>query len=111
MVPLLLLILLMVACQATSLEKAREIVSVGDAREDAIAALESGAWYYQPCENQHSIDDLFFYGSHDYDHAEVVIVSSALEEGKYRVYLISTLETNAWHTAYRPCIDRTRFSE
>jgi hypothetical protein len=100
---------LLIACQTSALENAREAVQVGDAREEAISILEVESWYHQPCKNRTSIDDLFFYGSHNYDEADIVIVTSIPENGIYKVSEISSFEPNAWHTAYRDCIDRGKF--
>ncbi len=104
------LLFLLVACQSP-LDKARDSVSVGDLRKDAIEILNKEAWYHQPCENQNSIADLFFYGDQHYDKADIVIVTSILEDGEYRVSKISSFEPYAWHTAYADCIDRDRFKD
>lgn len=106
---LLFVLLLVTACRANPLQRARELVSVGDLRKDAIEILNSEAWYHQPCENRSSIDDLFFYGDQHYDKADIVIVTSILEDGEYWVSEISSFEPYAWHTAYADCIDRDRF--
>ncbi len=108
---LLGILAMVVACKATYLDQARDVVSIGDTREAAIEALSVNAWYYQPCENRVTIHDLFFFGSHDYDEAEIVIVASEPDQGTYRVYDISSFESYAWHTAYADCIDRTRFED
>ena len=106
---LLFVLLLVTACRANPLDRARELVSVGDTRKDAIEILGSESWYHQPCENRSSIDDLFFYGDRHYDKAVIVIVTSTLAEGEYRVSGIGSFEPYAWHTAYADCIDRDRF--
>jgi hypothetical protein len=108
---LLCLLLLMSACQASPLDRARESVSIGDLREEAIEILNAEAWYHQPCKNRSSIDDLFFYGDQHYDRADIVIVNSILEDGRYRVSKISSFEPHAWHAAYADCIDRDRFQD
>jgi hypothetical protein len=108
---LLGLLLLMIACQASPLDKARESVSVGDLREDAIEVLNEEAWYHQPCQYRDSVDDLFFYGDQRYDKADIVIVFSILENGEYRVSSIGSFETYLWHNVYEDCIDRSRFKD
>lgn len=109
-VVLFCLLLLVTACQSP-LDKARDLVSVGDLRKDAIEILNEEAWYHQPCKNQSSIDDLFFYGDQHYDKADIVIVTSILVDGEYTVDGISSFEPYAWHTAYADCIDRDRFKD
>jgi len=109
---IVLVFLLVFGCgKPHSVERARELVAIGDTREKAIEILSSEAWYYQPCENWSSIDDLFFYGDHSYDNADIVIVVSVPRDGGYRVDMISSFEPNAWHTAYANCIDRKRFED
>jgi len=108
---LLCTVLALCACRKGYLGRAREQVAIGDLREDAVATLEESAWYYQPCHYRDLVEDLFFFGSHRYDKAQIVIVSSEIDEGVYRVYQISSFEPYAWHTAYKDCIDRTRFEE
>jgi hypothetical protein len=93
------------------LDRAREQVVVGDLRDDAVAALEASAWYYQPCHYGDLVEDLFFFGSHQYDKAQIVIVSSEPDEDVYRVYQVSSFESYTWHTAFGDCVDRTRFEE
>lgn len=108
---LLVLLLILVACRDTPLEEARELVAIGDLRDHAISILSAEAWYHQTCRNQRSIADLFFYGSHKYDKADIVIVTSTLENHEYRVSKISSFESYAWHTAYRDCVDRSKFED
>ena len=50
-------------------------------------------------------------GDRRYDKADIVIVSSILEDGEYRVYDIGSFEPYAWHTACADCIDRARFKD
>lgn len=108
---LLGVLFLVVACKATPLKEAKELVAIGDLRDDAIVTLSMEAWYHQPCRNRNSIDDLFFYGSQKYDKADIVIVTSVWEDEKYRVSQVSSLESYAWHAAYQDCIDRNRFED
>ena len=110
-VVLVCLSLLVTACQSHPLYKARDLVSVGDLRKDAIEILNEEAWYHQPCKNLSSIDDLFFYGSQRYDKADIVIVTSILVDGEYRVCDIGSFEPYLWHAVYGDCIDRDRFKD
>lgn len=103
------LLFLLVACKATPLEKAREQVEIGDLRTDAVTALTAEAWYHQSCYRLDSIVDLFFYNSHKYDKADIVIVTSLLKNKEYRVSDISSFEPYLWHSVYSDCIDRSRF--
>ena len=111
---LLCLLLVVSACQPrppSPLEKAREAVSIGDSREDAIEILGAEAWYHQPCQYRGSVDDLFFYGDQRYDKADIVIVFSVVENGEYRVVNIGSFETYLWHKQFADCIDRDRFKD
>ena len=105
-----LLIALAAGCRQrpTAVETARSQVPIGTRREEAIETLGATAWYHQPCWDR---IDLFFYGSHNYDRAEIVILSSKLVDGVYVVDSIDGFEPNAWHTAYRDCIQRERFED
>lgn len=105
------MLFLLVGCRPTPLEDARSQVPIGTPRDDAIAILSRTAWYHQPCPNRVTIDDLFFYGSHEYDKAEVVIVGSEPKEGVYVVYQIGSFESYAWQAAYQDCIQREKFEE
>lgn len=104
-----LLIVSLTACHIHPLEKAKQQVAIGTLREDAIQILNKEAWYHQPCTNVTTVDDLFFYGSHKYDKAEVVIMRSTLNAGTYKVTELGSFEANAWHSAYADCVDRRRF--
>jgi len=108
---LVLLVLLVAACQSSPLEEARKQVPMGMLRDDAIRILNEKAWYHQPCPNRVTIDDLFFYGSHKYDKAEVVIVGSEPKDGMFVVYDIGSFESYAWHAAYQDCIQRGKFED
>ncbi len=108
---LLGLLLVLFACKNTPLDEARELVAIGDLRDDAILSLQTEAWYHQSCPNQSSIDDLFFYGSQQYEKTDIVIMTSVLEDNEYRVSKISSFEAYAWQAAYRDCIDRSKFSD
>lgn len=105
-----LLLTLVTACRSQPLEQARQQISIGTPREEAVQILSARAWYYQPCPRQTIVDDLFFFGSHKYDEADLVIVTSALDkDGNYRVRQISSFEPYAWHAAYKDCVDVHRF--
>jgi hypothetical protein len=93
------------------LEQAQEKVSIGMSREEAVKILEAQAWYHQPCENRNSMDDLFFFGDHRYDRAEIVIMHSVKKDDKYEVVQLGSFEPYAWHTAYADCIQRDKFED
>lgn len=108
---LILLIVLVAACRSSPLEEARKQVPIGMLRDDAVRILSEKAWSHQPCPNRITIDDIFFYGSHKYDKAEVVIVGSEPKEGVFVVYDIGSFESYAWQAAYRNCIQRDKFED
>ena len=90
------------------LKRARELVAVGDAREKAIELLGADSWHHQPCERLGGeiIEDLFFYGSHGYDEARIVILGSVFDGDEYKVTSIGSFDdANPWHTIYADCID------
>lgn len=105
------LFLLAIACRPSPLEEARKQVPIGTRRDDAIRILSETAWYHQPCPNRVTIDDLFFFGSHRYDKAEVVIVGSEPIDGVFVVYDIGSFEPYAWHATYQDCLQRDRFED
>jgi hypothetical protein len=86
-------------------------VPIGTRREDAIRILSEKAWYHQECPNWVTIEDLFFYGSHKYDEAEVVIVHSEPINGVFVVDDLGSFESYAWHTAFQDCLQRDKFEE
>jgi hypothetical protein len=86
-------------------------VPVGTSRGDAIAILSQKAWYHQACPDQGGFTDLFFFGSHQYDKADIVIVDSMPRGEGHEVVMISTFESYAWHTAYKDCFDRDMFED
>ncbi len=106
----LALLLPMSGCRVHPLGRARQQVPIGMPREEAIRILGSQAWYHQPC-GRHTIkSDLFFFGSHQYDRADVVIVTSYPGESEYVVVRVDTFyEANAWHTAFADCLQRDQF--
>ncbi len=101
--------LLVVSCSSHPLKRAREQVAIGVKRKEAIQILNQEAWYHQPCPNRITIDDLFFFNSHDYEKADVVIVRSEPDDDTFRVYQIGTFEIYAWQAAYKDCVERDRF--
>lgn len=105
------LVFLLAACRPHPLEEAKRLVPIGMFREEAIQILDSEAWYHQECPSPVRITDLFFYGSHQYDEADIVILESLPEGEIYRVAHIGTFEPNAWHTAYRDCVRRDKFED
>ncbi len=104
-----LCLLLLVGCNTSLLEKAKRMIPIGASRDEAIRALSGEAWYHQSCTAKDTIDDLFFYGSHGYDEADIVIVVSTTQDGSYRVVQIGSFEPNSWHAAYRDCVDQEKF--
>jgi hypothetical protein len=108
---LVLSLCMLVACRQDPLAAPSMQVKIGMARDEVISVLRPQTWYYQPCPNEGSIDDLFFFGSHSWDKASLLIVRSARDGQKYRVKDISSFdEANAWHTAFRECLQRNRFA-
>ena len=107
----LLLVLVVAGCRPSPLEEARKQVPIGTPREDAVRILSEKAWYHQECPNRITIDDLFFYGSHKYDEAQVVIVASEPVDGVFVVYDIGSFESYAWHAAYQDCLQLDKFEK
>lgn len=104
------LLMLLSACQPHPLNRAREEVPIGMSRDQAIEILSQEAWYHQPCPNQITIDDLFFYASRQFSKAQVVIVRSEPINEVYVVYDLGTFdESNAWRAAYRDCLKLEMF--
>lgn len=101
------------ACRQTRLEWARERVKVGESRDVAVAALSRESWYYQQCpyDPDRGVTDLFFYGSHRYDDAIIVIMTSTCQRGLCVVNALGSFENYAWQGAYRNCYDRGRFTD
>ena len=92
------------------LARARGLVAVGDSREKAIELLAADAWYYQRCGvGENFATDLFFYGSHGYDSAEIVILDSATKDGVLSVRQIGSFEPYIWQSIYADCPDEERF--
>ena len=95
---LILVSLLIFGCRGevrpNPLKRARELVAIGDSREKAIDLLGVEAWYHQPCKHMEgeSIKDLFFYGSHGYDEARIVILGSVFDGAEYKVTSIGSFD-------------------
>lgn len=90
-------------------EQFKKVIQPGMERATAIKQLQKSAWYYQECRRQGYIEDLFFFGSHQYNEAEILIVDSIPKDDRWVVREIGTFEPYAWHTAYADCIQRDRF--
>ena len=96
-------------------EHFKAMIKPGMERSEAVKLLQASAWYYQMCPRKsiepksNFVADLFFFGSHQYDKAEIVIVISYPENDKLIVDQIGTFEPYAWHTGYADCIQRDRF--
>lgn len=115
----LISLLLLTACESRVMpyEKYKEIILPGQEREEAIKGLQEAAWYHQACPRgtptakDFFVADLFFFGSHKYDKAEILIVVSYPKENKLIVDHLGTFEPNAWQTGYADCIQRDQFEE
>jgi hypothetical protein len=84
----------------------------GMLRSEVVSRLTSEAWYHQSCPRGSVIEDLFFFGSHQYDRAQIVIVASIPDPtGEMKVDSVSTFEDYAWQSAYSDCIQRDRFED
>lgn len=105
------LVLCVAGCTSVSrVDEARSRVPLGTPRNEAVQILQAGSWYHAICQRQEEvIQDLLFFGSRGYDEAEILIVRSLLQNDSYVVRHIGTFESNAWHTAYKDCIQRDKF--
>jgi hypothetical protein len=106
-----LLMFLLVACRPSPLEQAQEQIDIGMPREKAVRILKRKAWYHQPCENRSGVADLFFYGDHRYDRAEIVIMHCVNRGDICEVASLGSFEDYAWQTAYADCIQRDKFDD
>lgn len=110
---------ILVACErhVTPIEQYGDVIQPGMRRTEVIALLQQPAWYHQECSRKapssidFQMDDLFFFGSHNYDQAEILIIRSVVKDDELIVDVVGTLESYAWHTAYADCIQRDRFEE
>ena len=107
----LLILLVTTACASRVMpyETYKDVILPGMEREKAIEVLQKSAWYYQECPRGDYVEDLFFFGSHHYDRAEILIVDSDLTVSPSTVRGIGTFDPYAWHTAYADCIEREQF--
>ncbi len=111
------LLLLVASCHTSPVDEARNQVSAGTLRDEAIRILSEEAWYHQPCPNLvggklETITDLFFFGSHKYDKADIVIVTSESVNNEFVVAReVGSFEPYLWHSVYGNCIQRDRFED
>jgi len=111
------LVLLVAGCYTSPLEEARKQVPVGTLRDDAVRILSETAWYHQECPNfvgtdLSTITDLFFFGSHNYDKADIVIVKSKPVDGVFVVHDdLGSFEPYVWHAVYGECVQRDKFED
>jgi hypothetical protein len=109
---LLYSLLLLTACrrEASPLEKAKSQIDIGMARNRAVDILERDSWYHQVCPYRGVVvHDLFFYGSHRYDYADIIIVLSVQEDGEYEVDSFGSFEPYIWQARYEDCIQQDKF--
>lgn len=92
--------------------KAMKETKPGMSRSEVVAKLTTEAWYYQPCPNGPYTVDLFFFDSHQYDRARIVIVRSLPDSmGALKVVRVSTFDDYAWQGAYSDCVQRDKFED
>ena len=108
-----IVLLACVSCHHSPVYDARENIPIGTPRNEAILTLIKDAWYYEPCVEtaEKSATDLFFFGSHKYDKAEIVIVRSRFIDDVFQVQQISSFENYAWQSAYADCIQCEMFED
>lgn len=95
--------------------RARQQVKPGMSREYAVDLLSKQSWYYQPCSSKPIstatvLVDLFFFESHDYDKAEILILESRIDTTGFSVEGIWGFEPYAWQASYKNCIKREMFT-
>ncbi|MBK9093658.1 MAG: hypothetical protein IPM84_12980 [Anaerolineae bacterium] len=89
----------------------------GDAARRCDPESERKAWYHQPCPNLvggklETITDLFFFGRHKYDQADIVIVKSRPVNGVFVVDDdLGSFEPYVWHAVYKDCLQREQFED
>ncbi|HRQ42545.1 MAG TPA: hypothetical protein PLD25_31910, partial [Chloroflexota bacterium] len=83
---------------------ARSKVRIGDSRGAALLAL-SDSWFHSSCQYTDTslIRDLFFYGSHNPDEVQVVIIRSQKNNGVAIVDFVGTIENYMLHL-YDDCV-------
>lgn len=99
----------------TALDRVQEQIKPGMKREDAVALLSKQAWYHQPCPTNltpewSAVSDLFFFENHDYDRAEIVIVTSYSAQYGLTVTDVVSFEPQIWQVAYENCLKREMFT-
>jgi hypothetical protein len=99
------------ACYVSRVDWAKQRVAVGGAREPAVSALATEAWYHAECPYENGVEDLFFYGDHRFDEAEIVAVESRCVDEVCRITRIGGFEPYLWHSVYADCYDRSRFGD
>lgn len=113
LIPLTILLMFFASCSEG--QQAMSKVTAGMTRAKAAEILSKTAWYYQPCseitgkDGSLFVEDLFFFGSHNYDDVQIVIVHSRKQDSEWLVERTGTFEPNAWHTAYSHCFQRDKF--
>ena len=108
---LLIMIVMLAGCWQDPLAEPSKLVKVGMLRKDAVRALSEKSWYHQECPPGQAGHDLFFFGSHKYDDAALLIVRSKPVNGVFVVYDVGSFEPYAWHAAYQDCLQRDRFED
>ena len=91
--------------------EAKERIPIGTLRDAALELIPNGFWHHEICDRSADvvITDLFFYDSHRFDEAEILIVKSQNISGTYQIDTIGGFEPYAWHAAYQDCYDRSKF--
>ncbi|MCU0521865.1 MAG: hypothetical protein MUF84_14385 [Anaerolineae bacterium] len=82
---------------------ARSRIAIGDERTEAIHAL-SDSWFHSVCTygDDVTVLDLFFYGPHNHDEAEIVIVESRGTPERATVTFVGLVEAYMLHL-YEDC--------
>lgn len=96
----------------SSWEKAMKETKPGMSRAEVVAKLTAEAWYYQPCPRRSYTLDLFFFDSHQYDRARIVIVDYTPDStGDLKEDSVSTFDDYAWQVPYSDCVQRDKFED
>ena len=114
LVPFLLAVLMIAAgCSSSrSWERAMENTKPGMLRSEVVSKLALEAWYHQPCPRGSVFVDLFFFGSHQYDLARIVIVIYTLDStGEMKVDRVGSFDDYAWQASFSDCVQRDRFED
>lgn len=77
---------------------AKNRVPIGTNRVDALESL-SDSWFHTRCQltNEHPILDLFYYGSHDSERVEIILIESIESNGNQTVKFVGSLENYMLH--------------